>query len=99
MLEVIGAGNPTYKGQDWAEVWNNSPEHRQRAEEIEEIIQTKRNEVSAFQGTYENDTYAMPIWFQIPVVTKRAFVSYWRSPNYALVSPIMRPLRQKVSRD
>lgn len=86
MLEVIGAGNPSYQGQDWADVWERSAEHQQRSEEIENIIQSKKDEASGFQGMYENDTYAMPIWVQIPVVTKRAFISYWRTPNYALVS-------------
>ncbi|KAF7594206.1 hypothetical protein BBP40_009910 [Aspergillus hancockii] len=81
MLEVIGAGNPDYNGQDWSEVWSQSTELKQQKEEIDTIIESRR-----YTNERGNDDdhrqYAMPIWVQVVTVTKRAFVAYWRSPEY-----------------
>lgn len=83
MLEVIGAGNPDYEGQDWSEVWAKSSENKQLTEEIDSIIQSRRNKN---EGDNDDDRreYAMPIGVQVVAVTKRAFVAYWRSPEYNL---------------
>ncbi|KAI5293482.1 hypothetical protein KEM52_005488, partial [Ascosphaera acerosa] len=82
MLEVIGAGDPNYKGKDWAEVWANSEECKARSREIEEIVSSRRErEVS--QDVQSNTKYAMPLYDQIMAVTKRAFVANWRTPDYA----------------
>jgi hypothetical protein len=85
MLEVIGAGNPDYKGQDWGEVWANSSESKRLSEEIEGIISSRRDEQSD-EATRDDREYAMPLYVQISAVTKRAFVAYWRMPDYILVS-------------
>lgn len=85
MLEVIGAGNPDYKGKDWGDVWAQSPQCKQLAEEIDKIISSRRNR-EIRKNKDEHREYAMPIWTQIVTVTKRAFVAYWRSPQYTLVS-------------
>ena len=84
MLEVIGAGNPDYKGQDWGDVWASSEEHKARTREIEEIIQSRRDEKTS-QETKDDREYAMPIWTQMMTTTKRSFIAYWRSPEYLLV--------------
>ncbi|KAJ0419394.1 ABC-2 type transporter-domain-containing protein [Aspergillus carlsbadensis] len=83
MLEVIGAGNPEYKGQDWADVWSESQECKALSDEINNIIESRRG------GEQERDKddgreYAMPIWTQIVVVTKRSFIAYWRTPEYTI---------------
>ncbi|KAH1300573.1 hypothetical protein KXX11_005094 [Aspergillus fumigatus] len=83
MLEVIGAGNPDYKGKDWGDVWAQSPQCKQLAEEIDKIISSRRNR-EIRKNKDEHREYAMPIWTQIVTVTKRAFVAYWRSPQYTL---------------
>ncbi|PCH00277.1 CDR ABC transporter [Penicillium occitanis (nom. inval.)] len=83
MLEVIGAGNPDYKGQDWGDVWASSEEHEARTREIEEIIQSRRDERTS-QETKDDREYAMPIWTQMMTTTKRSFIAYWRSPEYLL---------------
>ncbi|XRM42481.1 ATP-binding cassette transporter snq2 [Aspergillus tubingensis] len=83
MLDVIGAGNPDYKGQDWGDVWARSTQHSQLSEQIEKIIQERRNkEIEG--GKDDHREYAMPIWVQILTVSKRSFVAYWRTPQYAL---------------
>ncbi|RHZ45989.1 putative ABC transporter [Aspergillus thermomutatus] len=83
MLDVIGAGNPDYKGKDWGDVWAQSPQCKQLAEDIEKIIDSRRNSEDR-QDKDDDREYAMPIWTQIVTVTKRAFVAYWRSPEYTL---------------
>lgn len=85
MLEVIGAGNPEYKGQDWAEVWANSHLAKERSDEINQIIDTRRDKQDTGRKD-DNREYAMPIWTQIVAVTKRSFISYWRTPEYNAVS-------------
>lgn len=84
MLEVIGAGNPDYKGQDWGDVWANSPESKQLSEDIEKII-TSRRDTQDDGSTSDDREYAMPLYAQIVAVTRRAFVAYWRLPDYVLV--------------
>lgn len=85
MLEVIGAGNPDYKGQDWGDVWANSPESKQLSEELDGIIASRRD-ISSDGKTNDHREYAMPLFVQIVTVTKRAFVAYWRKPDYIIVS-------------
>ncbi|OQE26479.1 hypothetical protein PENSTE_c005G02927 [Penicillium steckii] len=83
MLEVIGAGNPDYKGQNWGDVWANSPESKQLSQDLEKIITSRRN--AQDDGSASDDReYAMPLYAQIVAVTRRAFVAYWRLPDYIL---------------
>ncbi|KAL4922815.1 ABC-2 type transporter-domain-containing protein [Aspergillus aurantiobrunneus] len=81
MLEVIGAGNPDYKGQDWGDVWANSPNYRHLSNEINMIIESRRNNEKE-RDKDDDREYAMPIWVQIVTVTKRSFIAYWRTPEY-----------------
>jgi hypothetical protein len=85
MLEVIGAGNPDYKGQDWGVVWANSPESKKLSEELEGIIASRRNAQND-EKVNDDREYAMPLYVQVITVTKRAFVAYWRVPDYIIVS-------------
>lgn len=84
MLEVIGAGNPDYKGQDWGDVWTNSLESKKLTEELENIISSRRD-MEDDEKLKDDREYAMPLSTQIVAVTKRAFVAYWRLPDYILV--------------
>ncbi|KAK7732284.1 ATP-binding cassette transporter snq2 [Cytospora paraplurivora] len=83
MLDVIGAGNPDYKGQDWADVWAGSQEHEAQSREIAEINE-KRKSVEQSKNIQDDREYAMPLTTQINAVVKRSFVSYWRKPNYIM---------------
>ncbi|KAF9888082.1 hypothetical protein FE257_009347 [Aspergillus nanangensis] len=83
MLEVIGAGNPDYKGQNWADVWSNSPEHKQMSDEIDNIIETRREKTDT-KNADDDREFAMPVVVQVWSVSKRAFVAYWRNPQYTL---------------
>ncbi|KAK2736327.1 hypothetical protein FQN55_001713 [Onygenales sp. PD_40] len=82
MLEVIGAGNPDYVGQDWGDVWANSPEYQNRSDEIRDMIESRKD--SGEGRRYNESEFAMPLWIQAVVVTKRTFIAYWRTPNYAI---------------
>ncbi|KAI1628700.1 ABC drug exporter AtrF [Exophiala viscosa] len=81
MLEVIGAGDPNYKGKDWGDVWENSPNHKQRADEIADMI-SRRKSTEQSKNIRDDREYAMPLTTQTAAVVRRAFISYWRTPNY-----------------
>ncbi|KAL7794314.1 ABC-2 type transporter domain-containing protein [Trichoderma ceciliae] len=81
MLEAIGAGDPNYHGQDWADIWASSAEHEERSHEIRDMIST-RQQVEPSKSLQDDREYAAPLSRQTALVVKRAFVSYWRSPNY-----------------
>lgn len=85
MLEVIGAGNPDYDGQDWGDVWESSPESKRLFDELENIISSRRDQQQE-EVIKDDREFAMPLYVQIIAVTKRAFVAYWRLPDYVLVS-------------
>ena len=81
MLEVIGAGNPDYKGKDWGDTWAQSREHEERGREIQEMINNRRS-ASSRSSTNDDREYAMPLGTQIMTVVKRSFIAYWRDPDY-----------------
>jgi energy-coupling factor transporter ATP-binding protein EcfA2 len=82
MLEAIGAGNPDYKGQDYADVWARSEENQKLTKEIQEIISNRRN-ASNDKGRDDRE-YAMPITTQLVAVIHRSFVAMWRDPGYVV---------------
>lgn len=81
MLEAIGAGNPDYKGQDWGDVWEKSPENEKLGKEIQEIIASRRD-ASKNDEARDDREYAMPYIQQWLTVVKRSFVAIWRDPPY-----------------
>lgn len=82
MLSAIGAGDPTYKGKDWGDVWAESPEKAARTAEIKDMIEKR---LHADDGHNADDReYAMPLSTQIMAVVQRDFVSYWRTPDYMI---------------
>ncbi|MCJ1392519.1 hypothetical protein MMC18_005387 [Xylographa bjoerkii] len=83
MLEVIGAGDPNYKGKDWGDVWASSTEHEERSKEIQQMMSDRRN-ISVKSNTDDNREFAMPLGTQIMAVVKRSFASYWRAPDYLI---------------
>lgn len=81
MLEVIGAGDPQYKGQDWGDAWERSSENNNLSDEVQSTIQERRN--ASTQGeTKDQREYAMPLGTQVYTVVHRNFVAYWRSKDY-----------------
>jgi ABC-type multidrug transport system permease subunit len=83
MLEVIGAGDPNYKGPDWGDTWEKSPDRTKRSEEIKSMI-NDRQHVEPTKSLKDDREYAMPLSTQTMAVTRRAFVAYWRTPEYII---------------
>jgi ATP-binding cassette subfamily G (WHITE) protein 2 (SNQ2) len=83
MLEAIGAGNPDYSGPDFGDLWEKSEEKKKQQEEIQSMIQDRR-QASSGAKTNDDREYAMPLGTQIVTVVRRSFVAYWRSPQYVV---------------
>jgi ABC-type multidrug transport system ATPase subunit/ABC-type multidrug transport system permease subunit len=83
MLEAIGAGDPNYKGDDWADKWERSKNAKEQEDTIRKLIEERRN-ASGQEGAVKADDreYAMPYTTQIKAVVNRCFVAYWRTPQY-----------------
>ncbi|KAL7624350.1 ATP-binding cassette transporter snq2 [Parahypoxylon ruwenzoriense] len=88
MLEVIGAGNPDYKGQDWGDAWLQSKNYQEQSKEMARMIE-KRRDVQHSKNVQDSREYAMPLWTQTAAVVKRSFIAYWRSPNYIMGKMIL----------
>ncbi|KIV95220.1 hypothetical protein, variant [Exophiala mesophila] len=78
MLEVIGAGDPNYKGKDWGDVWAQSKNYEEQSKELADIIEKRKN-VEMSKNLKDDREYAMPLVVQTRAVVNRAFVSYWVS--------------------
>jgi ATP-binding cassette, subfamily G (WHITE), member 2, SNQ2 len=83
MLDVIGAGDPNYKGQDWGDVWARSQENKQLTDEIQKLT-AERRETSTVAEISDERRYAMPLTSQIYDVVHRSFQSMWRNQPYVL---------------
>ncbi|KAI1906012.1 ATP-binding cassette transporter snq2 [Ophidiomyces ophidiicola] len=83
MLDVIGAGNPEYKGPDWADIWANSPEHKATTEEIERLIKSRQDEKHT--NMPDGKEFAASQRTQIIATAKRSFIAYWRTPQYTIL--------------
>lgn len=79
MLEVIGAGDPNYKGKDWADVWEQSKNCQARSEEIADMIQDRKKTLEHSTIIRDDREYAMPTTTQTVAVVKRSFIAYWVS--------------------
>lgn len=84
MLEVIGAGDPNYKGKDWGDVWASSVENEKLFQEIQQIISTRRDAAKDKDYARDDREYAMPLGTQLTTVIHRSFVAIWRTPAYVL---------------
>jgi ABC-type multidrug transport system ATPase subunit len=83
MLEAIGAGDPNYKGNDWADIWDSSNDFQERTKEIQNLIGERRQATSGHSKKDDRE-FAMPLSTQIVAVIKRSFTSYWRTPEYMI---------------
>lgn len=79
MLEAIGAAPGSFAEQDWAEIWNMSPERKQARLELE-MMKTGLSQKPSVSAEYGE--FAMPFWIQFAICIHRMFQQYWRSPTY-----------------
>jgi ATP-binding cassette, subfamily G (WHITE), member 2, SNQ2 len=83
MLEAIGAGDPNYKSNDWGDIWENSSDSQEHANEIQTLLE-ERYQATCHRITMDGWEFAMPSSTQIVVVVKRCFARYWRTPQYII---------------
>ncbi|KAF2160175.1 hypothetical protein M409DRAFT_70682 [Zasmidium cellare ATCC 36951] len=70
------------KTKDWSQVWLDSPQHAQVLEQLDSIVQVKSRQGSYIRGTDYNYEFAMPLWEQIKIVSKRASTVLYRNTGY-----------------
>lgn len=79
-LEAIGAGSgPPIGHQDFAKIWQDSPEHAKIKEDIQFLSQPQTN--SDNQNIHEVE-YSTSFLYQMVEVCKRTSLAYYRSPSY-----------------
>ncbi|XDG09979.1 hypothetical protein ABKA04_009594 [Annulohypoxylon sp. FPYF3050] len=82
MMEVT-SDNATDNETNWAEIWTNSLEYAVIKDECQHMQQrlsmtTTKEDMSEDRAT----EFATSFWYQLGVVTERAFKHDWRSPEY-----------------
>lgn len=68
------------QGKDWNQVWLESPEHKRMIRELDRIIR----EAAAKEPGIRDDgfEFAMPLWEQTKLVTRRMSVALYRDTDY-----------------
>ncbi|KAK4086445.1 hypothetical protein Purlil1_9291 [Purpureocillium lilacinum] len=78
MIDVVSG--TLSQGKDWNEVWLASPEYEKMTAELDHIIS---DAASKPPGTVDDGhEFAMPMWYQIKLVTHRMNVSLYRNVDY-----------------
>lgn len=81
MLEVVGAAPGSHANQDYFEVWKNSTEYQDVQKELNRL-ETELSKLPEDADPDSHKTYALPIYKQFFIVTKRVFQQYWRTNDY-----------------
>jgi ATP-binding cassette subfamily G (WHITE) protein 2 (SNQ2) len=80
MLDAIGAGSQKRVGErDWADVYLDSKLFKENCDEIHRIKEQAIRENT--EETSDGGMYATPFLYQLKVVGKRTFLSFWRMPD------------------
>ncbi|KAI6594993.1 hypothetical protein MCOR04_003205 [Pyricularia oryzae] len=83
MLEAVGAGSaPRVGDRDWADIWEESPEHANVKDTISQLKEERKAEVANDSNSALEKEYASPISHQLKVTSHRTNLALWRSPNY-----------------
>ncbi|KAI9368335.1 ABC-2 type transporter-domain-containing protein [Aspergillus egyptiacus] len=78
MIDVVSGA--LSQGRDWHEVWKASPEHGNALKELDQIAS---DAASKPPGTVDDGhEFAMPLWQQTLIVTKRTCVAVYRNTDY-----------------
>ncbi|ROV87435.1 hypothetical protein VSDG_09837 [Cytospora chrysosperma] len=79
MMEITS----TDSEMNWADIWNNSVESATVRSECAKMAERFKPDVPGLLESYASETeFATSFWYQLVVVTKRAFQHDWRSPEY-----------------
>ncbi|KAF7184934.1 ABC multidrug transporter atrF [Pseudocercospora fuligena] len=68
--------------RDWSKIWLGSPEHTQMLQHLDEIALERSRYVTSTATIDQDYEFAMPLWDQIKIVTKRANKTLWRNTGY-----------------
>ncbi|TLS23979.1 hypothetical protein PpBr36_08722 [Pyricularia pennisetigena] len=83
MLEAIGAGSaPRVGDRDWADIWEESPEHANVKDTISQLKEERKADVANDNTAALEKEYASPMSHQLKVTCHRTNLALWRSPNY-----------------
>ena len=77
MIDIVSGD--LSKDKDWADVWKNSDESKERLKETEEFMQPKGEQKENEDDKFE---YASTTTMQLKLVTKRASVQLYRDTEY-----------------
>jgi len=77
MIDIVSGD--LSKERNWADVWKNSDESKERLKETEELMQPKGNQQENEDDKFE---YASTTAMQLKLVTKRASVQLYRDTEY-----------------
>lgn len=80
MIDIVSGARS--KGHDWAQVWLESEEYKEITAEVNNVIKEAQNKPASFEedGLY----YASSLKMQTQMVTRRAWSSIIRTPDYVL---------------
>ncbi|KAG7660526.1 uncharacterized protein J8A68_005945 [[Candida] subhashii] len=81
MLQVVGAAPGSHAKQDYFEVWRNSTEYQEIQNTLDEM-ERELVKLPRIEDPEAHLKYAVPLWKQYLLVSHRAIISDWRSPNY-----------------
>ncbi len=78
MIDVVSG--TLSQGRDWHEIWKASPEHTNAKQELDRIVSEA---ASKPPGTVDDGhEFAMPLWQQTVIVTKRTCLAVYRNTDY-----------------
>jgi ABC-type multidrug transport system ATPase subunit len=81
MIDVVSGS--LSKGKDWAEIWLNSEESKERLKELEELKKEGSSDEHKERAAEEDQfEYASTTVSQLKLVTKRASIQLWRDTEY-----------------
>ncbi|KAJ6149667.1 CDR ABC transporter [Penicillium samsonianum] len=77
-LDVIGAGSRNDAHMDWASLWNESQQGKEREKAEQSLIPAAEQAPRLEQQSL----YSVPFHVQLWVVVQRTWLYYWREPDY-----------------
>ncbi|WWC95636.1 hypothetical protein V866_002501 [Kwoniella sp. B9012] len=78
MIDIVSGD--LSQGRDWAQIWLDSQEFKDRLDELEELKEDSSKVDIQIEG--EHYEYASPAWLQLKLVSKRASIQLWRDTEY-----------------
>ncbi|KJJ34488.1 hypothetical protein AFLA70_519g000610 [Aspergillus flavus AF70] len=79
MIDVV-SGN-ICPGQEWHDIWLESPEHRYTVKELDRMLEEAASKPSETHSDDDNE-FATPLWTQIKIVTQRMNIALYRNTDY-----------------